>query len=167
MRFGNLTNHFCTKLLQISRLKNIFPTKTLVNLYNGLFRPYIEFDLLAWGGVQPSKLKGLINCQKKCIRNIKKSKCNSHTNSILKKLNIQKFNDLFDLNCKLFMHSFVHNKLPSCFESMFKKSNSLRTKTLLYRFAKKSSLRNLPSFILPGKWNSLAQDLKALKNRIL
>ena len=105
--------------------------------------------------------------RKKCIRNINKSKYNSHTNPIFKKLNILKLNDLFDLNCKLFMHSFVHNKLPSCFESMFKKSNSLRTKTLLYRFAKKSSLRNLPSFILPGKWNSLAQDLKALKNRIL
>ena len=33
--------------LQISRLKNIFPTETLVNLYNGLFRPHIEFGLLA------------------------------------------------------------------------------------------------------------------------
>ena len=96
--------------LQISRLKNIFPTETLVNLYNGLFRPHIEFGLLAWGGVQPSKLKGLINCQKKCIRNINKSKYNSHTGPIFKKLKILKFNDLFDLNCKLFMlmHSTVH-----------------------------------------------------------
>ena len=51
--------------LHIYKLKNIFPTKTLVNLYNGLFRPHIEFGLLAWGGVQPSKLKELINCQKK------------------------------------------------------------------------------------------------------
>ena len=30
--------------LHIYRLKNIFPTKTLVNLYNG-FRPHIEFGL--------------------------------------------------------------------------------------------------------------------------
>ena len=35
--------------LQISRLKNNFPTKTLANLYNGLFRPHIEFGLLSWG----------------------------------------------------------------------------------------------------------------------
>ena len=28
-----------------------------------------------------------------------------------------------------------------------------------------ASLRNLPSFILPSKWNSLIQDLKALTNR--
>jgi len=152
--------------LQISRLKNIFPTETLVNLYNGLFRPHMEFGLLAWGGAQPSKLKGLINCQKKCIRNINKSKYNSHTGPIFKKLNILKFHDLFDLNCKLFMHSFVHNKLPSCFGSMFSKSNSLRTNNIVLQICKKSSLRNLPSFILPSKWNSLTQDLKALTNRI-
>ena len=72
---------------------------------------------------------------------------------------------MFDLNCNLFMHSFVHNKLPSCFESMFKKSNSLRTNNIALKICKKSSLHNLPSFILPSKWNSLAQDLKALKNR--
>ena len=94
-----------------------------------------------------------------------KSKYNSYTNPIFKKLNILKFNDLFDLNCKLFMHSSVHNKLPSCFESMFKKSNSLRTNNIALQTCKKSSLRNLPSFILPSKWNSLTQDLKALKNR--
>ena len=116
---NKVKSKFSSDSLQISRLMNIFPTKTLVNLYNGLFRPHIELVLLYWGVVQPSKLKGLINCQKKCIRNINKSKYNSHTNPIFKKLNILKFNDLFDLNCKLFMHSFVHNKLPSCFESMF------------------------------------------------
>ena len=99
--------------------------------------------------------------RKKCIRNINKSKYNSHTNPIFKKLNILKLNDLFDLNCKLFMHSFVHNKLPSCFESMFKKSNSLRTNNIAEQICKKSSMRNLLSFILPRKWSSLTQDLKA------
>ena len=99
----------------------------------------------------------------KCIRNM--NKYNSHTNPVFKKLNILKFNYLFDLNCKLFMHYFVHNKLPSCFESMFKKSNSLRTNNIALQICKKSSLRNLPSFILPSKWNSLTQDLKALTNR--
>ena len=54
--------------MQILRLKNIFPTENLVNLYNGLFRPHIDFGLLAWGGVQPSKLKGLINRQKKMCK---------------------------------------------------------------------------------------------------
>ena len=148
---NKVKSKFSSDSLQISRLMNIFPTKTLVNLYNGLFRPHIELVLLYWGVVQPSKLKGLINCQKKCIRNINNSKYNSPTNPIFKKLNILKFNDLFDLNCKLFMHSFDHNKLPSCFESMFKKSNSLRTNNIDLQICKKSSLHNLPSFILPSK----------------
>ena len=91
------------------------------------------------------KFKGLINCQKKCLRNINKSKYNSYPTPIFKKSNILKFKDLFHLNCKLFMHSFVHNKHPSCFESMFKKSNSLRTNNIALQICKKSSLRNLPS----------------------
>ena len=103
--------------------------------------------------------------RKKCIRNINKSKYNSHTNPIFKKLNILKLNDLFDLNCKLFMHSFVHNKLPSCFESMFKKSNSLRTNNIAEQICKKSSMRNLLSFILPRKWSSLFLNLRS-KSRI-
>ena len=44
--------------LQHIKIKNILPTETLVNLDNGLFRPHIEFGLLAWGGAQPSNLKG-------------------------------------------------------------------------------------------------------------
>ena len=41
-----------------------------------------------------------------------KSKYNSHTNPIFKKLNILKFNDMFDLNCKLFMHSLFTINFP-------------------------------------------------------
>ena len=114
--------------LHIYKLKNIFPTKTLVNLYNGLFRPHIEFGLLAWGGVQPSKLKGFINCQK----NVYEISTNAK----------------IDYNCKLFMHSFVYNKLPSCFESMFKwcYGNASTWKRLNTETDPKVSLGPFPSF---------------------
>ena len=68
--------------------------------------------------------------------------------------------------CAVIVYAFFcSNTLPSCFGSMFKKSNSLRTNNIVLQICKKSSLRNLPSFILPSKWNSLTQDLEALINR--
>ena len=53
---------------QIARVKNILPIGTLTNLYNALFRPHLEFGVMTWGGAPKSKLKGIIKCQKKCIR---------------------------------------------------------------------------------------------------
>ena len=159
--------------LQISRLKNIFPTETLISLYNGIFRAHLEFGILAWGGVKQSKLKGLINCQKKCVRNINKSRYNSHTEPIFKKLRILRLNDLFELNCRKFMYSYLHDKLPSCFNNMFQRSNSSRTNNIVVQICKKTYLQHFPSFTLPQKWNSTPQDIKniislnSLKNVLL
>ena len=36
--------------IQIARVKNILPIGTLTNLYNALFRPHLEFGVMAWGG---------------------------------------------------------------------------------------------------------------------
>ena len=47
------TNLVCMKLSKtigiIKRLKYIFPNKILFSLYNSLFIPYIQYDLLLWG----------------------------------------------------------------------------------------------------------------------
>ena len=151
--------------LQLARLKYIIPKKTLINLYNALFRPHIEFGLIVWGGAPQTKLNGIIKCQKKCVRHINRSKYNSTSDPIFKELNILKFNHLFELNCKLFMHSFYNNKLPSCFSEMFKKSVSTRTNNIVANICKKSNLRHLPKYILPKLWNSMSQEYKSISSR--
>ena len=55
---------------QISKVKYIFPTETLITLYNCIFKPHIDYCIIAWGGAPNIKLRGIINAQKKCIRNI-------------------------------------------------------------------------------------------------
>ena len=37
--------------IQIAKVKNILPICTLTNRYNALFRPHLEFGVMAWGHV--------------------------------------------------------------------------------------------------------------------
>lgn len=90
---------------------------------------------------------------------------NSSSEPIFKELNILKFNHLFELNCKLFMHAFYNSKLPPCFSEMFKKSVSMRTNNVVTNICKKSNLRHLPKYILPKLWNSMSQESKCLSSR--
>lgn len=142
---------------QISKVKNILPTDTLLTLYNCLFKPQIEYCIIAWGGVPNRFLKGIINAQKKCVRNILCKKYLSHTEPLFKKLSILKFEDLFNYNCLLFMHKYVHCNLST---EIFKMANSVRTKNIVTEKCKLKSLEFLPSYYLPHRWNTCTNDLK-------
>ena len=67
-------NHVHSKLASanyaISQIKNFVPKKIRMTLYNSLFRPHMEFGILAWGGINKTKLSKIINLQKKCLRNV-------------------------------------------------------------------------------------------------
>ena len=51
-------NHIKNKLSKsnylINTSKNIFPLHIRKQLYNSIFRPHLEFGVLAWGGVKSS-----------------------------------------------------------------------------------------------------------------
>ena len=60
--------HVENKLSKINYLinssKNIFPLHIRKQLYNSLFKPHLEFGLLAWGGVKTNQLKKLQICKR-------------------------------------------------------------------------------------------------------
>ena len=49
----------------INSAKNFLPLHIRKKIYNSLFKSHLEYGILAWGGVLPSKLKGITNLQKK------------------------------------------------------------------------------------------------------
>ena len=147
---------------QISRVKNILPKETLLTLYNCLFKPYLEYGIIAWGGAPQSKLRGVINLQKKCVRNIGSKRYLSHTEPIFRDLEILKFNDLFEINCLSCMHDFVYKHDKNHLGGIFEPSNSARTKNLLVETCKKEYLKRVPNYFLPRKWNSCSVESKNL-----
>ena len=54
----------------IKSTKNILPLHIRKLLYESMFKSHLEFGIIAWGGVNSTKLKCITNLQKKCIRNL-------------------------------------------------------------------------------------------------
>ena len=154
-------NHVHGKLASgnyaIARTKFILPQNIKLTLYNSLFRSHLEFGILAWGGVPPAKLKGIINLQKKCVRNVSGKKYRSHTDPIFSSLNLLKFPDIFNYNCTLFMHKIILGTQPESFAGMFAPLGtgpSSRTTNFQTLIAKNKFSNQFPSIFLPRIWNS-------------
>ena len=146
----------------------MFHNLTFIYLYDKIFQcPTFHLSMVRVSMTLNTLIRPTLHIQlikKRCwtIQNIFQGANNNRPNvnlntsdPIFKTLNILKFNHLFELNCKLFMHSFYNNKLPSCFSEMIKKSVSTRTNNIVANICKKSNLRHLPKYILPKLWNSI------------
>ena len=88
-------NKICNKLAKtigiLKRLKNTIPQYSLLLLYNSLFLSTINYSTLVWGLAASERITKL---QKKAVRLICREKYNAHTDTLFKKLNILKFNDI-------------------------------------------------------------------------
>ena len=131
--------------LLIGKCKYLLPTKVLIKLYNALYKPHLEFGILAWGTVPYNQLKGIVKSQKKCIRNIANKKSTSHTEPLFKEHKILKVIDIFIYNCKSFMYDFVNENCPSSFETMFKRSTSERTRNVVIEKCRNKFLSRFPT----------------------
>ena len=109
--------HLCTKLSKVtavlSRIKHQLPPDVLKIIYNSLFSSNVMYGLSVWGSSPPSHLDRLIKLQKKAIRHVALAKYNSHTEPILKKLNILKLSDSYKLQCSKIYYKQKHGILHS------------------------------------------------------
>ena len=98
----------------INKLNYELPENTLLTIYNSLILPHLNYCILAWG----YDSKRIYKLQKKAIRIISKSKFYSHSDPILKKLEILKIDDIHYhdyLQQIKFYYKYLNNLLPSYF----------------------------------------------------
>ena len=149
----------------LARIKNTLPMKIRLSIYNSLVRPYLEYGIVAWGGIRNSKLKPLILAQKKAIRNVAGLSSRAHSDPLFASLNILKLCDLFRYNCALFMHKFRNGLQPNSFANMFQPLGE-PNRTCSYRLArvKYSFLEEFPMVCFPRVWNNLNLHLKTTQS---
>ena len=141
--------------------RTFFPKRFFLILYTSLITPHLDYGILSWGGVGITKLKGLIEAQKKAVRNVCGRSLNAHTDELFKMLNTLKFKDLFQLNSGIFMYRYGNNGLPMSFSNMFSPCN-VPNRTNSYKTIKSriSFLDQFPLAYLPRIWNNLSVSLK-------
>jgi hypothetical protein len=104
----------------ICRLKHLLPKHILRMIYSALFQPHLNYGITAWGFAPSSATNRIRKLQKKVIRNVTKSRYNSHTAELFKNLHILKFNDLLNTICLNFFYKYENDMLPSYFQNVFK-----------------------------------------------
>ena len=113
---------------------------------------HINYRILAWG----SNLTRIEKLPKKAIRIITCSKYNSHTEPLLKELNLLKAADTFKLSKLKFYHKFLNNKQPNYLQNLplttnnnihnhnTRHSQSIHVVRVSHAFAKKSIRWDIP-----------------------
>lgn len=98
----------------MSRLKNFIPSNILLNIYNALILPHLNYSLLAWGYGNTNRIFKL---QKRAIRIICNARHKSHTQQLFASLNLLTIDDIF-LRLQLkFYYQLQHQSLPAYFDS--------------------------------------------------
>ena len=152
-------------------------------LYYSLIYPFLTY---VYGLTCPSFLTQLFIIQKKAIRVISFSEPKSHSEPLLKSLNLLELNDVIQLQILSFVHQWSYRLLPLCFSEYFKFTssvNSYSTRQSCYRNLYVASVNTTQyglryvKFTGPRLWNSLPTSItnsnslrkfrKTLKNSML
>lgn len=99
----------------IGRFKNFVPQRILLNIYNALIVPYLNYGILAWGF---ANTKRLLLLQKKCARMITHADFRAHAKPIFKSLNVLEVDDLFLYGTLKFYFKLSNGLQPLYFDSM-------------------------------------------------
>ena len=127
--------------------------------------PYLNYCLLTWGSANKTFLDRIVILQKRAIRIICSANMRSHTDHLFLDNNILKIYDLYSFQLGQFMFNYNKNDLPSIFNNMFSKNQSVHTyptrhctefhlPLLRTHFAQSTFYFEGPKF-----WNNLNSDI--------
>ncbi len=154
-------------LYAIKQVTHFLPPERLRTLYFATIHPHLSYGILAWGSVSKSTVNKLTLMQKRAIRYITRSNFNSHTEPLLKQLNILNIKDLYEYEVTLFMYKYINNiKLPQSFRRVYQMNREVRKQ----RETRQSSLlhiercdsafaKRLPLYQFPVVWNRWSSSI--------
>ena len=136
----------------INKLKYVLPRNVLLQLYNSLFLPHVNYGILIWG----HNYERIEKLQKRAVRFITQSKYLAHTDPIFIKLNLLKIQDIFKLNQLKFYYKYLTKSLPDYFQNLIftrqsryntRRSDDLTPSKVNHVFATKCISHNIPNVI--------------------
>ena len=147
-------------------MKHEIPYIALKTLYYSLFHSHITYGISVWGSSE--FIKKITILQKKIIRIIHNKPFRSHTDMLFKLSEILKVTNIYKLQCALFVHDYMHNKLPISFNDSFTKTanpNSRQSSNLFKHRPRTKFSSRLPKHKFSVIWNSLSHDHHSITSR--
>ena len=129
LTWKNHINELCSKLSKtvgiFSKLRYNVSIDILIMLYYSLIYPFLIYGVQVWGLTYPIYLKPVTILQKRLARILTFSEPMSHSEPLLKSLNLLKFNDIIHSEILSFVYQWFHKLVPSCFSHFFKPISSI------------------------------------------
>jgi hypothetical protein len=174
---STISKKLSTSLYFLRNAKHILNEKALKSIYYATFHSHLVYANQLWSCSSDSITKPLALKQKMAIRIITKSKYNSHTEPLFKKLNILPLPMLSEFFKIQFMQHFVQKFLPEPLLSMWitnairrldQAEIQLRDDDLLHiPFARTNATSRFPLTSFPMLWENFPDgEIKFLRNKI-
>ena len=107
----------------LSRLKYYLPKDVLLNIYNALILPFLNYGITVWGGQSNRTFK----LQKRAVRLITNSRYNAHTDPLFRQLKLLKIKDIMMVHDLKFCFKYMNNLLPAYFYTIFETNDELHS----------------------------------------
>ena len=111
----------------INKLKFILPQSTLFLLYNAIVLPYITYCNIVWANCGITKLTPILLLQKRALRICTGSSYFANSDPLFFKLKTLKVSEINDLQVATFMYKYTNNRLPSSFQNLFTRNNTIHS----------------------------------------
>ena len=150
----------------LSKLKCFLPSKILINIYNAIILPHLNYCNEIWGKTYNVHIDKLFILQKRAIRLISKSDYRCPSLPLFIKQKILPIRELIKLNISIFMFKYHQQILPVLFDKMFQKNSSFhiyptRIKDNLHIPISHSTIRTHSiRFTGVTEWNSISNLIK-------
>jgi len=154
----------------LNKLKYRLPQSILLNIYNTLILPYLQYCAIVLANCNHSKLNSLFIIQKRAVRNICKLKYLAHTAPYFKNLHVLTIFDIYALQVSQFMFKVTFNLLPSSLVTYFQINSAVHSYNTRhfqdYHISSVRTAKRLKTLRHSGPriWNSLPSEIKAINN---
>ena len=163
MKLKSHMNHIVTKISKvvgiINKLKNFLPRGALLNIYNALIVPHLNYGVL----LLSKHCDKLFLLQKKAIRAVSCAKYNAHTDGLFISLHVLKVHDICALHALKFCFKLENGLLPDFFHQpgifiknrFYHNYDSRRNNDYVIPLVKHEFAKSGMRYIIPHYFNQL------------
>ena len=137
----------------------------LLDLYNTMVLPHLQYCLINWGNFKGDRnlglRDGLLSLQKSLVRIITGSHRISHSDPLFSDLGVLKIDDLYNQRVRVFSYQLFKGQLPDGISSLFEKvGHAHNTRGAVGNIFVSRCCDGSIMSIAPKYWNALPSSLK-------
>ena len=134
----------------LSKIRHYVPHQELQSIYHAIFSSHMIYGCQIWGQGNKENLQKIEKLQNRAVRTINFKGPRTEAQPLFGDNKILQLKDIIQLNNCLFIHDYLHDLLPDCFQDYY-----LPLKSLYFVGTKNAKLG-----CLSCTWNSVSKILK-------